>query len=56
MREVFVPVSEDLLEQLGLSPDDLVPFKLDYEIFRPGEPFPESAPEVERGEALLAAG
>ena len=52
MREVFVPVSEDLLEQLGLCPDDLVPFKLDYEIYRPGEEFPEE----KAAETLLAAG
>ena len=52
MREVFVPVSEDLLEELGLGPDDLVPFKLDYEVFRPGEAFPEE----KAVETLLAAG
>ena len=36
---VFVPVSEELMDRLGLSPDDLVPFELDYEILRPGEGF-----------------
>ncbi len=36
---VFVPVSEELMDRLGLSPDDLVPFELEYEILRPGEGF-----------------
>ena len=36
---VFVPVSEELMDRLGLSPDDLVPFDLDYEVLRPGEDF-----------------
>ena len=36
---VFVPVSDELMERLGLSPDDLVPFELDYEVLRPGEDF-----------------
>ena len=36
---VFVPVSEELMERLGLSPDDLVPFELEYEVLRPGEDF-----------------
>jgi hypothetical protein len=36
---VFVPVSEELMDRMGLTPDDLVPFELDYEILRPGEDF-----------------
>ena len=36
---VFVPVSEELMDRLGLSPDDLVPFELEYEVLRPGEGF-----------------
>ena len=36
---VFVPVSEELMDRLGLSPDDLVPFELEYEVLRPGEDF-----------------
>lgn len=36
---VFVPVSEELMERLGLSPDDLVPFELEYEVLRPNEDF-----------------
>lgn len=37
--QVFVPVSEGLLELLGMSPEDLVPFDLDYEVLAPGEFF-----------------
>ena len=36
---VFVPVTEELMDRLGLSPDDLVPFELEYEVLRPGEDF-----------------
>ena len=36
---VFVPVSEELMDRLGLSPEDLVPFELEYEVLRPGEDF-----------------
>jgi hypothetical protein len=36
---VFVPVSDELMDRLGLSPDDLVPFDLEYEVLRPGEDF-----------------
>lgn len=36
---VFVPVTEELMDRLGLSPDDLVPFELEYEVLRPGEGF-----------------
>ena len=43
---VFVPVSEELMDRLGLSPDDLVPFDLEYEILRPGEDFERVADEV----------
>ena len=39
LMNVFVPVSEELMDRLGLSPDDLVPFDLEYEILRPGEEF-----------------
>jgi hypothetical protein len=27
------------MDRMGLTPDDLVPFELDYEILRPGEDF-----------------
>jgi hypothetical protein len=47
---VFVPVSEELMDRLGLSPDDLVPFELEYEVLRPGEDFAplerETAPVI----------
>ena len=33
--KVFVPVSEELMDKLGIGPDDLVPFDLDYEVLRP---------------------
>jgi len=38
--KVFVPFSDvlmnpDLMDQLGLSTDDLVPFDLEYEVLRP---------------------
>jgi len=36
---VFVPVTDELMDRMGLTPDDLVPFELDYEILRPGETF-----------------
>ena len=36
--KVFVPVSENVMEQLGLSPEDLVPFELEYEVLR-GDPW-----------------
>lgn len=45
--QVFVPLSEGLIEQLGLSPEDLVPFQLDYEVLRPGEAFPPPARDVQ---------
>ena len=45
--KVFVPVTEELMERLGLSMDDLVPFDLDYEVLRPGVPFDaEATPEA----------
>ncbi|MDA1075807.1 MAG: hypothetical protein O3A63_13750 [Proteobacteria bacterium] len=31
--KVFVPFAEDLFERLGTAPGDLVPFRLEYEIF-----------------------
>lgn len=40
--KVFVPVTEGLIEKLGLSLEDLVPFDLEYEILRPGEAFPDA--------------
>ena len=49
---VFVPVSEELMDRLGLSPDDLVPFELEYEILRPGEGFTE----IEEEPAAAARG
>jgi len=39
--KVFVPFSEDLMEKLGMSMDDLVPFDLEYEILRPEQAFDE---------------
>ena len=35
--KVFVPFSETLIEELGLSLGDLVPFNLDYECLRAHE-------------------
>ena len=32
--KVFVPVSETLMQRLGLGPDDLVPYHLEYEVVR----------------------
>jgi len=32
--KVFVPFSESLIEELGLSLGDLVPFNIDYECLR----------------------
>jgi hypothetical protein len=43
---VFVPVSEELMDRLGLSPDDLVPFELEYEVLRPGEDFAADRVEI----------
>lgn len=40
--KVFVPmsdVSEKLMEALEFSPEDLVPFDLEYEVLRPGVAF-----------------
>ncbi len=36
--KVFVPMNDQLMERLGLTLDDLVPFDLDYEVLRPGIP------------------
>ena len=36
--KVFVPIDDQLMERLGLTLDDLVPFDLDYEVLRPGIP------------------
>ena len=44
---VFVPVTEELMERLGLTPEVLVPFDLDYEILRPGENFPLVETEIQ---------
>ena len=46
---VFVPVTEELMERLGLTPEVLVPFDLDYEILRPGEDFSVKPPAGEVG-------
>ena len=35
--KVFVPISESMIEELGLSLGDLVPFSVDYECFRAHE-------------------
>ncbi len=35
--KVFVPFSETLIEELGLSLGDLVPFNVDYECLRAHE-------------------
>lgn len=41
--KIFVPFSENLgarlMDELALNPGDLVPFQLDYECLRLGEPF-----------------
>ncbi|MGD8418655.1 MAG: hypothetical protein PVH91_16450 [Pseudomonadales bacterium] len=50
--KVFIPMSEELMEQLGLSMDDLVPFDLAYEVFRPGAPFPVGEPEADTVEPV----
>ena len=52
VMNVFVPVTEELMDRLGLTPDDLVPFELDYEILRPGEGF--ELPEIEAPAATPA--
>lgn len=49
--KVFLPVSEGQVESLGLSPEDLVPFDLDYVVMRPGESFPDQQLPVEILEA-----
>ncbi len=48
---VFVPVTEELMDRLGLTPEDLVPFDLDYRILRPGEEFQEDCVDL-GGESL----
>ena len=44
---VFVPVTDELMDRMGLTPDDLVPFELDYEILRPGEGFDLADTEIQ---------
>lgn len=38
--KIFVPFCESLVEELGLNLGELVPFQLEYECLRAGEPFP----------------
>ena len=45
--KVFVPMDDGLMERLGLTLEDLVPFDLDYEVLRPGMPFPGAEVEPE---------
>lgn len=51
--KIFVPFSEDLgsrlMDEPGLNLGDLVPFQLDYECLRLGEPFRET--EIRRPDA-----
>ena len=46
-KKVFVPFSEALIEELGLSIGELVPFQLEYECLRMNE----SDPEFEKPES-----
>ena len=46
-KKVFVPFSEALVEELGLSIGKLVPFQLEYECLRMNE----SDGEIEKAEA-----
>ncbi len=50
---VFIPVSEGLMDRLGLNMEDLVPFDLSYEILPPGALFPEA--EEDAAEPAAAA-
>lgn len=45
--KVFVPVNDLLMERLGLTLEDLVPFDLEYEVLRPGVPFQVAETEAE---------
>jgi len=45
--KVFVPMNDLLMERLGLTLEDLVPFNLDYEVLRPGMPFEAVEPVAE---------
>jgi len=45
-KKVFVPFSEALIEELGLSIGELVPFQLEYECLRMNE----SDGEIEKAE------
>ena len=47
-KKVFVPFSEALVEELGLSIGELVPFQLEYECLRMNE----SDGEIEEPEPL----
>ena len=56
--KVFIPFSETLIEQMGLSIGDLVPFQLEYQCLRMQEsdsdvdamePSAEAAPEATPG-------
>ena len=42
--KVFVPIDDQLMERLGLTLDDLVPFDLDYEVLR--SPIPTESTEA----------
>ena len=36
--KIFVPFQEELMDRLGASPDDLVPFDLGYEVLHMEDP------------------
>lgn len=45
--KVFVPMDDGLMDRLGLTLEDLVPFDLDYEVLRPGMPFAAADADAE---------
>ena len=54
-KKVFVPFSEDLVEAIGLTLGDLVPFNLDYECVRLLGTSPPPAERLENEGVLDAA-
>lgn len=45
--KIFVPLDDTLMDRLGLTLEDLVPFDLDYEVLRPGMPFAAAESEAQ---------
>lgn len=45
--KIFVPMDDTLMDRLGLTLEDLVPFDLDYEVLRPGMPFAAAESEAQ---------